>query len=96
MSAAAAMPGGRLDVRLRRIEGQVRGLARMLDEGRTGVEILIQVAAVRAALDKVALAVLEREADGCLAAVIAGETAGKELDAKRARLLDAVALARRA
>jgi DNA-binding FrmR family transcriptional regulator len=45
--------------RLARIEGQVRGLQRMLGEDRACIDILTQIAAARAALDKVALAVLD-------------------------------------
>lgn len=95
MSVGPAIHGNRLDVRLRRIEGQVRGLERMLEDGRSGVEILTQVAAVRAALDKVALGVLEREAERCLAAASARAGSDEDLGARRARLLDAVALAGR-
>jgi hypothetical protein len=45
-----------LQARLARIEGQVRGLRRMLDEGRYCIDVLTQVTAVKAALDRVALA----------------------------------------
>ena len=44
-----------LQQRLRRIEGQVRGVQRMIDEDRWCPDVLIQVAAIQAALDKVAL-----------------------------------------
>ena len=52
--------------RLNRIEGQVRGIGRMLDEERYCVDILTQVSAVRSALDAVALELLEHHLHGCV------------------------------
>ncbi len=52
--------------RLARIEGQVRGIAKMVDEDRYCVDVLTQIAAVRAALDKVALGLLDDHARHCL------------------------------
>lgn len=49
----------RLDRRLRRIEGQVRGIGCMIDERRDCADILQQIAAARCALGEVALALLE-------------------------------------
>ena len=48
-----------LAARLARIEGQVRGLQRMIGEDRACVDVLTQIAAAQAALDKVALALLD-------------------------------------
>ena len=59
--------------RLRRIEGQVRGVDRMVDEEKYCVDILVQIAAVRAALDRVALGVLEDHIKGCVAGAEPGE-----------------------
>lgn len=56
-----------LAARLARIEGQVRGVARMVEEDRYCVDILTQINAVRAALDKVALGLLDGHARHCLA-----------------------------
>ena len=53
--------------RLRRIEGQVRGLQRMVDEDRECIDVITQISAVQAALDKVALGLLEDHARHCLA-----------------------------
>ncbi len=53
-------------LRLRRIEGQVRGLQRMIEEQRSCEEVLTQVIAVRAALDKVGLLALDRRIDECM------------------------------
>ncbi|MBS1895353.1 MAG: metal-sensitive transcriptional regulator [Actinobacteria bacterium] len=52
--------------RLRRIEGQVRGVERMVDEERWCPDILIQLAAIQAALDKVALGLAEDHARHCV------------------------------
>lgn len=52
--------------RLARIEGQVRGVARMVDEDRYCIDVLTQISAVQAALDKVALGLLDGHARHCL------------------------------
>src|SRR5205814_7079089 len=52
--------------RLRRIEGQVGGLQRMVDEERYCIDILTQIGAVQAALDKVALGLLDGHARTCV------------------------------
>ena len=53
--------------RLARIEGQVRGISRMVDEDRYCIDILTQISAIQAALDKVALGLLDGHARNCLA-----------------------------
>jgi len=55
-----------LQTRLRRIEGQVRGVARMIDEDKYCVDVVTQVAAIQAALDKVALGLLDGHIRGCV------------------------------
>lgn len=52
--------------RLKRVEGQVRGIARMVEEERYCIDVLTQIAAVRAAIDKVALAVVSDHARHCV------------------------------
>jgi CsoR family transcriptional regulator, copper-sensing transcriptional repressor len=52
--------------RLRRISGQVGGVERMVDEERYCIDILTQVAAIQAALDKVSLALLDDHARHCV------------------------------
>jgi DNA-binding FrmR family transcriptional regulator len=52
--------------RLRRVAGQVGGLERMVDEERYCIDILTQVSAIQAALDKVALALLDDHARHCV------------------------------
>lgn len=56
-----------LTKRLNRIEGQVRGVSKMVDEDQYCIDILTQVSAVKAALDKVALELLRDHAKHCLA-----------------------------
>lgn len=55
-----------LQKRLARIEGQVRGVSKMVEEDRYCVDVLTQINAVRAALDKVALGLLDGHARHCL------------------------------
>ena len=52
--------------RLRRIEGQVRGIEKMVDEDRYCVDVVTQIGAVQAALDKVALGLLDQHARHCV------------------------------
>ena len=67
--------------RLRRIEGQVRGLQRMVDEDAYCVDILTQVAAVQTALEQVAVNVLDGHVRHCVADAVAGTDEG---DGRRA------------
>src|SRR4051812_21548165 len=55
-----------LTKRLARIEGQVRGVSRMVDEGRYCIDVLTQISAVQAALDKVALGLLDDHTRHCV------------------------------
>jgi DNA-binding FrmR family transcriptional regulator len=57
--------------RLRRIEGQVRGLQRMVDEDQYCIDILTQVSAVTKALQAVAVGLLEDHLGHCVAEAIA-------------------------
>ena len=52
--------------RLARVEGQVRGIARMVEEDRYCVDILNQVLAIRAALSQVEVMILQDHADECV------------------------------
>ncbi len=54
--------------RLRRAEGQLRGVQRMLDEGAESRQVLTQLAAVKAALDQVGLRLITDELRTCMAA----------------------------
>lgn len=53
-------------IRLKRIEGQVKGLQRMLDEEKCCSDILVQVAAVKAAINKVGILIFEEHSKTCL------------------------------
>ncbi len=55
-----------LNKRLARIEGQVRGVSRMVDDDRYCIDVLTQISAIQAALDKVALGLLDDHARHCL------------------------------
>ncbi len=69
-----------LQTRLRRIEGQVRGLGRMVDEDAYCIDVLTQISAATRALQGVALALLEDHLAHCIHdAMVAG---GEEADAK--------------
>lgn len=59
--------------RLRRIEGQVRGVERMVEENRYCIDVVTQVTAIQAALDKVALELLSDHAAHCVVGAEAGE-----------------------
>lgn len=72
--------------RLSRIEGQVRGLARMVEEDRYCIDIVTQIAAVQAALRKVEEEVLRKHISHCVEHAIASGDA-KEQRAKIAELM---------
>jgi DNA-binding FrmR family transcriptional regulator len=76
--------------RLRRIEGQVRGVERMVEHDRYCIDVLTQIAAIQAALDKVALGLLDDHARHCIVggvAEAAPEQLGDELMAAVGRLM---------
>jgi CsoR family transcriptional regulator, copper-sensing transcriptional repressor len=75
-----------LGTRLRRIEGQVRGIQSMVQEDRYCIDVLTQIAAIQAALDKVALGLLDGHAHTC---VIAAEPS--QQDARTAEMMAAIA-----
>ncbi|MFE2724644.1 metal-sensitive transcriptional regulator [Kitasatospora sp. NPDC059327] len=74
--------------RLRRIEGQIRGLQRMVDEDVYCIDVLTQVSAGTKALQSFALSLLEEHLRHCVAA--AAEEGGTELDAKVAEATAAI------
>ena len=65
----AHMAHARTDLldRLARIEGQARGIARMVEDERDCIDVLTQVSAARGALDEVALGLLDGHVEHCLA-----------------------------
>ncbi|GAB3789859.1 metal-sensing transcriptional repressor [Virgibacillus kimchii] len=56
--------------RLKRIEGQVRGIQKMVEEDRYCVDILVQISAINAALKKVGFSLGERHAKHCVASAV--------------------------
>jgi CsoR family transcriptional regulator, copper-sensing transcriptional repressor len=75
--------------RLRRIEGQVRGLQRMVDEEKYCIDVLTQVSAVTRALQSFSLELLDEHMAGCL--VEAAARGGAEADEKVREASDAIA-----
>ncbi|MDQ2895816.1 MAG: metal-sensitive transcriptional regulator [Actinomycetota bacterium] len=66
--------------RLRRIEGQVRGVQGMVAEDRYCIDVLTQIAAAQAALDKVALGLLDAHAHHCVTAATDAEQRDEKTD----------------
>ena len=75
--------------RLRRIEGQVRGIAKMVDDDKYCIDILTQISAATKALQSVALGLLEEHMGGCV--VDAARAGGPEADIKVKEAADAIA-----
>lgn len=73
----------KVQARLRRIAGQIEGIARMIEEDRYCVDVLLQVASAQAALGQASKLVLRSHVETCVSAVMA---AGKP--AERRRKLD--------
>ena len=75
--------------RLHRIEGQVRGIERMVEEDRYCIEVLTQIAAVKTALESLAFRVLDDHVNHCVSAALSsGDPA--EAATKSSELLEAV------
>jgi DNA-binding FrmR family transcriptional regulator len=80
--------------RLSRIEGQVRGLSRMVDEDRYCIDVVTQIAAVRAALRRVEEEVLRDHVAHCVeGAIVSGDRADQRR--KIAELMDVIGRAER-
>ena len=75
--------------RLRRIEGQVRGIAKMIDEDKYCIDILTQISAVNSALQSVALSLLDQHLSHCVTNAVA--EGGADADAKLAEASAAIA-----
>ena len=74
-----------LQTRLRRIRGQVEGIERMVEEDRYCIDVLTQISAAQAALDKVALGLLDDHAKACVV-----DAEGPERPARADELMGAV------
>ncbi|QQE78433.1 metal-sensitive transcriptional regulator [Alicyclobacillus sp. SO9] len=66
--------------RLRRCEGQIRGIHKMVEDGRYCVDILVQIAAVKSALQQVGLSLLDSHTRGCVADAIAVQDGEEKID----------------
>jgi DNA-binding FrmR family transcriptional regulator len=74
--------------RLARIEGQVRGVARMVEEGRYCIDVVRQVQAVKAALSSLEALVLDDHLDTCVEDALAGSN----IEARREKVEELVAV----
>jgi DNA-binding FrmR family transcriptional regulator len=76
--------------RLRRIEGQVRGIARMIDEDTYCIDVLTQISAANKALHQVGLGLIEAHVNHCVleAAAQGDEEAAREKVAEATRAID--------
>lgn len=77
----------KLMARLSRIEGQVRGVSRMLEENRYCIDVVEQITAARRALEKVALLVVQRHMNHCVKNAMA-EGRGENLTQELVNTLD--------
>lgn len=75
--------------RLRRIEGQVRGISRMIDEDQYCIDVLTQLSAVTRALQSVALGLLDEHLSHCV--VAAARAGGAEQETKLRKASEAIA-----
>lgn len=62
-----------LDLRLKRIEGQIRGIRNMLNNRKYCVDVINQISAVKGALKKVELSLLDSHTRGCVADAMVSE-----------------------
>jgi DNA-binding FrmR family transcriptional regulator len=72
--------------RLRRISGQIGGIERMVEEERYCIDILTQISAAQAAIDKVALALLDEHTRHC----VVGAKSAAEREEKTEEMMEAV------
>ncbi len=75
--------------RLRRIEGQVRGIAKMIEDDKYCIDILTQISAVNSALQSVALGLLDEHLGHCVSQAVS--EGGEQADAKLAEASAAIA-----
>lgn len=69
-----------LVARMKRIEGQARGITRMIEEDRYCVDVLQQLTALRAAADEVAMQLLEHHVAGCVTNAVRDERGDEAID----------------
>ena len=69
-----------LKLRLKKVAGQINGIDKMLDDGRYCIDVLQQIMAARAALNKVALMIIESHAKSCVVTAIKDNRAEQSID----------------
>ncbi len=69
-----------LKLRLKKIAGQINGIDKMLDDGRYCVDVVQQILAARAALNKVSLIIMESHAKSCMVAAIKEDRAEQSIE----------------
>ncbi|NEA48166.1 metal-sensitive transcriptional regulator [Streptomyces sp. SID10815] len=72
--------------RLRRAQGQIAGVIRMIEEGRDCEDVVTQLAAASRALDRAGFAIIATGLQKCVADIEAGRTQGEDAAAMRARM----------
>lgn len=72
--------------RLRRAQGQISGVIRMIEEGRDCEEVVTQLAAASRALDRAGFAIIATGLQQCLTGIEDGQKSGEDRDQMRARL----------
>ena len=85
-SQSYAADKAKLLARLARVEGQIRGIARMVESDRYCVDVLTQISAVNSSMQKIGLLLLEDHIRGCIA-----NAEGDDLDVKLEELNTAIA-----
>jgi DNA-binding FrmR family transcriptional regulator len=63
--------------RLHNVEGHLKGVSRMVEEGAYCIDVIRQIQAVQAALNKISSMILEEHLNSCLITVVRGEDAGE-------------------
>lgn len=66
--------------RLKKVEGQIRGIMKMIDDEKYCIDILNQISAVKGALHKAEMMILKNHINGCIATAIKGENAEEKID----------------
>lgn len=69
-----------LKLRLKKVAGQINGIDKMLDDGRYCVDVVQQILAARAALNRVSLIILESHAKSCVVTAIKENRAEESID----------------
>ncbi len=87
MNMVKPITNDQLMARLSKVEGQVRGISRMVDEGKYCIDIVDQINAARKAMEKVALLIIQRHVNSCIKDAMA-EGHGEEMTEELVQALD--------